>query len=257
MRLRIGSQIVLVAVFVLWLASSAFPQNGCVALPDVSFFVDEASSKVLWSDEEMEGVIAAQRAAAESERAQFFIPPIIAWLSAYKPGCGPADADRRFERLLTLYFAIRGQETSLDSSSSAVEKLRLVKDDFGRQLNDDQLFRKLIYTTDDGPLSGKQVSPRGIKAVAKEVRPTPFGSLTFANLRNGVAMMASGKNGKPIWARVLTGTVPARNLKKADLQTMTVEHVSFVVVARLSVDGERLTLYVRPDGRFMYYMHSW
>lgn len=241
----------IVISFILLFASTAISQDPCVEFKHFEFFVPVDAKVPNWSEKQVSEIL-TQSASRES---RFFIPFIVKQLADYEPACGKLGVDRRFGLLVKLYSVIR-KDSRVTAERPARETLQMMRKDFYKQIDDDRLFSDLIYTMDDGPMMGKIVSVSSIKPLNSREFATPFGKIRFANIRGGVAVLAIDKYGKSLWSRTLEG-VPKRALREADLKTLTVEETTFVVVARLVVDGERLTLYTRPNGRFMYYRHSW
>jgi len=246
------SRLILSAVAALLLAHTAHSQTKCIELKNYEFFV--GTTRERWSENELKNLIEAKPSADE---AGWLVPPILNQLARYEPACGEEQVDRRFELLLKLYSIVRIISSLEDASVSPLDKLNLIREDFQTQLHDDKAFRRLVYTMDDGPLAGKPASSARSKPVASRDHEVVFGKVRFSNTRTGVVVTAFGRKRKQLWSRSLQAAHTKLALKKAQLETLTVEETDFVVVARIFVDGERLTLYTRPNGRFMYYTHSW
>jgi len=245
-------RLILPVVAALLLAHPAYSQIKCVELKNYEFFV--GATRERWSEAELKNLIEAKPSA---DGAGWLVPPILNQLARYEPACGEEQVDRRFELILKLYSIVRIIPSLEDASVSLLDKLKLISDDFQSQLQDDKAFRRLVYTMDDGPLAGKPAPSTRSKPVASRDYEVVFGKLRFSNTRTGVVVTAFGRKGKQLWSRSLQGAHTKLALKKAQLETLTVEATDFVVVARIFVDGEQLTLYTRPNGRFMYYTHSW
>jgi hypothetical protein len=244
--------VLLTVIIFLSLAHPAPSQTPCVELKNFEFFTRDTKER--WSESALETLIKARPSA---DSGGWVVPVIVEQLARYEPACGGNQVDRKFELLLRLYATVRNLPRLEDVSLTPYDKLTLVRQDFQIQLNNDQGFARLIYTTDDGPLAGKPTSAARTRPVASRDHVAPFGKLRFSNTRTGVVVTALGRRGKVLWSRSLQGMNPKRALKEAQLETLSVEQTDFVVVARIVVDGERLTLYARPNGRFMYYYHSW
>ena len=235
-----------------WLAHTAPSQPPCVELKHFEFFIRDTKER--WSESALETLI---KATPNPDSGGWVVPVIVEQLSKYEPACGDTQVDRKFELLLRLYAIVQNLPRLDDVTLSSYDKLTLIRQDFQTQLNNDRGFERLVYTTDDGPLAGKPTPAPRTKPIASRDHDVSFGKLRFSNMRTGVVVTALGRRGKVLWSRSLQGGNPKRALKQAQLETLSVEQTDFVVVARIIVDGERLTLYVRPNGRFMYYYHSW
>ena len=247
-----GRKLTLAVTICLCSVSAALSQTACIELKHYEFFL--SGTKERWSEGSLENLIEAKPNFNDSG---WLIPAIVEQLKRYEPACGTREMDRQFELLLQLYSVVRGLPVLADASVSSHDKLRLMRNDFQMQLNDDRGFDHLIYSMDDGPLTGKPISAARAKPLASRNHDVPFGKLRFSNTRTGVVVTALGRTGRELWSRSLQGVNPKRPPKAAQLETLVVEQTDFVVAARISVDGEKLTLYVRPNGRFMFYRHSW
>lgn len=240
--------------FLVVLQPFTFAQGkNCFEIRGIEFFVP-ANVGRLPTDRALDEVISSESKPADF---LFLIPSIVEQLVVYDPICGNAKLDERFRLLLKTYAHIRKVRTLLSDNLSTNQKLEIVRKDFRYLVNNDRLYRKLIYTMDDGPLSGhirreKLGKPKESREVA-----TGFGKVILSNYPNRVVVTAKNTKGKELWSRVLTGSVPRRYLRAASTDKPVLVESEVALSISVFVDGERLTLYTRPDGRFMYYNYSW
>lgn len=235
-------------------SAAAYAQRTCVKLDNYQFFVPDEIGEPGWTEETLTTLIEREDG---KDPTSWMVPVIVRELTEYAPACGARPVDKKFDLLIKLFSAIRRDKRLTSNVITVAKQVRLIRDDFQRQINNDRLFPYLILTFDDGPFSGEIVragSERG--GISKDVAAS-FGKLRFSNANDRVIVTAFDKRRKPIWSRILNRTNPDRYLRAARLDMLTVQRTKFVVVATTSVDGERLNVYVRPNGRFMYYTHSW
>jgi len=109
---------------------------------------------------------------------------------------------------------------------------------------------------DDGPLKGKATGsmPKTNNAITLKVK---FGEMRIAASANRLYVGAFDRKGRTRCVRILTGAHDDRFLKRFEPTKIGLSEYEAGTVLRLFVDGERLTLYVRPNGRFGFYSHSW
>lgn len=235
----------------LLLAQAASSQTTCVQLKNYDFFV--GANRERWTENEIENLIKAK---PKADDAGWLVPVILKQLSRYTPACGETEVDRRFTLLLKLYGLVQILPRLDEETVSLYDKLKLIDQDFQAQLKDDKGFDRFIYRLNDPPLTGKPITGPRAKPLASRDEDVVFGKLRFSNTKTGVVVTAFGKRGNVLWSRSLQGANPRQALKEAQLDTLAVEQTDFVVAAHVDVDGEKLSLYVRPNGRFMYYRKS-
>ena len=229
--------------------------RGCFEIKGLEFFVPASVGTVHWSEEELTKLATSE--GIKTRHDYWLVPPLLKQLAEYYPGCEKRATDERFDLLLKLFAAVRPNVRFPSPDIPTGKRIEAVRDDFYRLLHDDASFSKLIYTLDDGPLDGEVVTNTKEKPLASRDVATAFGTLRIANHTNRVVVTAIATDNRVMWSRVLKGVVPERYLESATLDSISVEQTDFVTVARFYVDGEKLSLYVRPTGKFLYYKHSW
>lgn len=69
-------------------------------------------------------------------------------------------------------------------------------------------------------------------------------------------LTSKNKDGIVIWKKSITG-LSDRNLSELHFTENPMEYNSVATIAHMYSEGERFTLYLKNDGSFMYYFHSW
>lgn len=226
--------------------------NDCFEVKNLEFFVPRDVGHFRWPEKVLSELILSERPPA-----YFQLPPIVKQLSEYHPACGILHPDNRFELLTKLYSLIRNDEKFVLGNIPVIRKLEMIREDFYGLVNDDKIIPKLIATMDDGPLYGEIPKRTLGKLVSAKGHKTRFGKLTVSNYPTRVVVTAVDNGGNRLWSRVLKGTVPNRYLEAATLEDATLREADAVMSIGFHVDGEMLWIYLRPDGRFLYYTHSW
>ena len=252
-RVRLTFWIKAIISSALCLVLYATASANCFELKHYEFFIPEEARDIRWDEQQLNELIELKTA----DDRNWLVPAIVTQLAHYEAACGKLKADERFGLLMRLYSRIRGNESLQSKDLSVVEKLRVIQNDFDRQIEDDHLFPELIYTMDDGPFSGEVGPKNKDHALEFKEHPTSFGKLRVSNLKDRVAIAALDKGNNILWSRILKGSAPERYLMKATLDTVEVREADIATVLTVFVDGERLKLYMRPSGRFIYYTHSW
>ena len=85
---------------------------------------------------------------------------------------------------------------------------------------------------------------------------TNFGTLFITKYSSKVFVTVINKNGKHLWTRIMTGN-SNRQLTEIDLSKENIRATSLGYTIRMFSEGEALTLYLKSNGDFRYYFHSW
>lgn len=239
-------------------ANFAVAQNAdkdCFEIKYFDFFGLNAESNINWSDAELNELLKMNNSQNEI-KTSFLIPPIVFQLKTFHPNCNKSIDIKRFNKLFSLYFKIRHKDVSLLENKTIVEQLNFIREDYYSQLQDEQLLSHMRYTMDDGPLYGE--IPKNIpESKLSESITTDFGKLTIIKSNDQVFLIGTNKENKTIWSRMMRGTNPNRDLRNLRFDDSPVEKTSLATIIHFYSEGERLNLYLNPDGKFMYYYHSW
>jgi hypothetical protein len=226
----------------------------CFEIKHLDFFGLDKIEKHEWAEDELDQLLDSENTISQN-RTSFLVPIIVWQLKEFHPNCNKSPNRKKFDKFVKLYFKIRMQNISNGKNQNIEEQLVLIRDDFYSQLNDDKLLPDMIYTMSDRPLYGEipKVIPKSKSSQSKD---TTFGKITLIKTKNRVVLVATDKQNKVIWSRIMTGVNPTRYLLKLDFDPNAVEETPLATIIHLWT-SERLTLYLRPDGKFIYYSHSW
>ncbi|MBS1796197.1 MAG: hypothetical protein JSS81_20255 [Acidobacteria bacterium] len=241
------------AIIVLGLLA-AFPgraQTGakeCFEVKYLDFFGLDRMEDFSWSNAELDKLLAAEN------KALFLIPAAVRLLQKMHPACGKPLDPENFDRVVRFYFKLRDADAIVLAGKTPAQKIEWIRDDFYRLVRNDKILPALIYTTDDGPLAGE--TPRAVPP-AKLIKqiPADFGRLEIAAFDEKILLSAFDRQNRPLWQRVMKGATPERYLRSLEFKTLEKRSLGFV--GNFFAGGERLTLYLKPDGRFLFYYHSW
>ena len=138
---------------------------------------------------------------------------------------------------------------------SIEEKIDFIRTDFYKQVEDINYLPKMTMTFDDGPFYGVPFEePSVLRTI--EMKETNFGFLTVSKVDDKMILTSENKNKKIIWQKIITGR-SNRKLTELKFSNKPIEYNSVATVIHMSSEGERFTLYLKKDGSFMYYFHSW
>ncbi len=228
--------------------------NDCYEVKYSDVFGLNEQQEIRWDDYELDRLLRTDFR-KDGLTTSFLIPLIVHQIMDFHPKCGRAKDPERYQKLLKLYFRIRDRDLTTIQSKSISEQLDYIRSDFYEQALDDRLLARMIYTMDDGPLYGE--IPKRVPNFknGKHIQ-TDFGQLTIVKYAGQIYLIASDKEKRLIWARIMTGVVPNRYLADLEFDENPVQKTPLVTRIHLHT-SERLTLYIKNDGRFMYYFHSW
>jgi hypothetical protein len=110
-------------------------------------------------------------------------------------------------------------------------------------------------TFDDGPFYGINYDEKfELKPI--KTQETAFGTLIISKVDDKTILTSKDKNGNVIWQKSITGLYD-RNLTGLYFTKNPLEYNSVATVVHMYSEGERFTLYLKKDGSFMHYFHSW
>lgn len=250
------SLLFLLAFFVF--ANFAVAQNidkNCFEVKYFDFFGLDDKIKINWSDNELSELLNTNYSQNENNTS-FFIPLIVFQLKDFHPNCDKSIDTERFNKLVSLYFKVRQKDVLILENKAIAEQLNFIRKDYYSQLEDERLLPYMRYTMDDGPLYGE--IPKTVpKTKPLELISTDFGKLTIIKTNNRIFLTATDKANKRIWSRIMKGANTDRYLENLKFDKNSVEKTSLATIVHFYSEGERLNLYLKPNGNFMYYFHSW
>lgn len=234
--------------------SAQIPTNKCFEIKYFDFFGLDERQKINWPDTELDSLLKTDFQ-KDGIKTSFLIPWIVFQLKDFHPRCNYKSDLERLKKLLNLYFRIRDQNFGSIQGKSIAEQLDFVRDDFYSQVLDDSLLVHMTYSMDDGPLKGEIPKRVPNFSNGKHIR-TDFGRLTIFKNAGRIYLTAADHKKRVIWARIMTGVAPKRYFTDLEFNETAIEKTSLATRVHLHT-SERLTLYLKNDGRFMYYFHSW
>lgn len=229
-------------------------QETCTEIKHLDFF-GLRNIEFSWPMSEIDGLLISEHT-KPLERTNFLIPMIVKQLADYRSVCSPSIDDARFEKLVFLYLQSRNYAPAKMSSHPIDEQLEFIVKDFYAQVEDDKLLPYMLSGFDDGPLKGELARTMPERAQIIKVK-AKFGDLQIAAYKDRIYVGAFDMKGKRLWVRILRGTHSSRYLKRFDSSKISVSEYDAATVLTLITDGEKLTLFTRPNGRFVFYSHSW
>ncbi len=230
-------------------------EKNCFEVKYLDFFGLDKIDEIDWSVAEINELLKTDYS-AKFEDTRFLIPFLVRYLKDFHPACNKLIDAERFNKLVTLYFKVRIEDILPIKNKSIEEKLNFIRDDFYTLVQDVQSLPRMTYGWDDGPLYGE--IPRSMpKSKPLGTISTDFGDLSISESSNQIFLVATDKKNKIIWSRIMKGANPDRYLRNLKFDKVPLEKTSLATIINFYSEGERLNLYVKPNGKFMYYFHSW
>lgn len=227
--------------------------NDCIEIKHLDIF-GLAGQQVTWADSELRGLQSLDNLRTP-ENTSFLIPILVLQIADFHPACGKSNDLDRLRKLISIYLTIRNYPADKLDALSIEDIVDFVRRDFYRQIEDDSMLPYMSWTMDDGPLYGVSVKKLPL-ATKIEEGVTTFGKVKFIQAASKVYAAAFDLKGKLLWVRILTGVNPSRYLKRIN-GPIEVKKFEAATIVSAFVDGERLTLFTRPNGKFIFYNHSW
>lgn len=230
----------------------------CFEVKYLDFFGITDFDTMKWPDSELDQLLKKDFAineVAKVYKTNFLIPMILLQLKAFHPDCDKLPDTTQFRKLIQLYFQIRQQNKSVISGKSITQQLEYIRQDYYDQVLNDTLLPFMNFTLDDGPFFG-QLSKHIPKLENGKFIETDFGKLTIVKSNEMFFLVATDKSQDVLWTRIMTVT-SGRILNDLYFDKNPVEKTSRAYIIGMGAEGERLTLYLKLDGNFLYYYHSW
>lgn len=232
--------------------------NDCYEIKYLDFFGLDQVETVKWSESELEKLLKIDFTKDRGKpeiKTNFIIPMIACQLKEYHPNCKEVVDTKYFNKIAELYLKIRKIDSTEFIKKSIIEKIDFLRTDFYFQVQNVEYLPKMTTTFDDGPFYGVNYKKKSeLKLIAS--KETEFGTLVISTANNEVILTSKAKNGNIIWRKSITGLF-SRKLTELHFTDKPIEYNSVATVAHMYSEGERLTLYLKNDGSFMYYYHSW
>lgn len=245
---------VILAIF--FFTGYAFSQQNknCFEIKYFDFFGLDKIGEIKWSDEDINELLEWDYEKKFNDT-RFFIPILVYQLRDFHPACNKSVDTQRFNKLVSLYAKTTLLNASYLENKSIEEKLNLIRDDFYRLVQIEELLPRMRFTFDDGPLYGE--IPKTVpKVKSSDSVITDFGKLEIVESNEKTFLIAKDKKNRIIWSRIMKGVDADSYLGNLRFAENPVEKTSLAYIIYFQA-GERLTLFLKPDGKFMYYYYSW
>ena len=230
----------------------------CYEIKYLDFFGLDQMEIVKWEVSEIDELIkmdfAKDRGYSEI-KTNFTIPMIVYQLKEYHPNCNTEIDTSYLNKISELYLKIREIDSVELLHKTIVEKIDFMRADFYTQVRNLDYLPEMTMTFDDGPFYGVEFEQK-LELKPIKTQETDFGLLSVSKINNKTILTAKDKNEEIIWQKSITG-LSDRNLTELHFTENPMEYNSVATVAHMYSEGERLTLYLKSDGSFMYYFHSW
>lgn len=234
--------------------------NDCYEVKYMDFFNLIGLEDHTWPRSELENLLTIDFKKDRSDstiKTNFMVPFILWQMKSYHPKCVAEIDSVNFKLITKLYLKIRDFDTKEIAGKSIEETIDFIQEDFYKQVENEKYLQQMTFTFDDGPFQGVHL-PENIELKESETRLTKFGSLTISisEHKSMVVLSAKNKKGKTLWQKGLRGFADDV-LSDLTFDDTPFRYTSLATKVYFHSKGEQLTLYLKNDGSFMYYYHSW
>jgi hypothetical protein len=230
----------------------------CYEIKYLDFFGLDQMEIIKWPQSELDGLIKMDFAKDRSQseiKTNFIIPMIVYQLKEYHPNCKTEIDTTYFNKISKIYLKIRDIDSIKLLNNSIVEKIDFIRADFYSQVENVDYLPKMTATFDDGPFYGVEFEQES-EITPIKLQETEFGTLSVSKVGDKTILTSKNKYGTVIWQKSITG-MSERNLTELHFTENPMEYNSVATITHMYSEGERFTLYLKNDGSFMYYFHSW
>ncbi len=230
----------------------------CYPIQYLDFFGLDQIDVVKWPESELVGMLNmdfTQTYEAAGIKTNFVVPMIVYQLKDYHPRCN-SNVDRTyFNQLALIYCKIREMDPSILQSKTHEEQVDFIRDDYYHQVANDQYLPYMEFNMDDGPFYGIDlVQADSLEEVSCQI--TAFGELCIFKRAEKMILVCYDLQKKVMWQKIITRE-PDRYLGDLNFTEQPLHKTSLATVIKMYAEGERFTLYLKNNGAFMYYFHSW
>lgn len=230
----------------------------CYQIKYLDFFGLDKVEIIKWPESEVQNLTATDFSEGRTDttiKTNFIIPMIVYQLKEYHPKCNPKPDINYFNQIISIYCRIREIKEESLVNKTVVEKIDFIRDDFYKQVEDDKNLPFMFFTLDSGPFFGLDYeTPNAFEKI--KTQKTDFGELAISKSDIKTVLTATDNENKIIWQKAITG-LSDRYLSELNFGNNPVEITSVATIVHMVSEGEQLTLFLKNDGKFMFYYHSW
>jgi hypothetical protein len=230
----------------------------CCEIKYLDFFGLDQMEIVKWPQSELDKLIKidfTEERGKSKIKTNFLIPMIVYQLKEYHPNCNAKIDTLYFNNISEMYLKIRDINLLEFQNKTIIDKIDFMRADFYSQVENIHYLPKMKMTFDDGPFYGVDFEgEQEIKPI--KIQNTEFGTISVSKVEGKSILTSKNKSGDIIWQKSITG-LSDRSLTELYFSENPMEYNSVATVAHMFSGGERLTLYLKNDGSFMYYFYSW
>lgn len=191
----------------------------------------------------------------DKKRTLFFIPFIISTIKGFHPLCNRQKDTTAYNVLTKVYSRIRGIDMRSLQNKPIAAQLEFFRDDFYQQVQNDSLLPYMKYTMDDGPFYGKDTSYT--EAKDNQLLLTTFGTLVISKCSKDVTCITViDQKNRIRWTKKMVKNND-NAIQNISLGKENIYKTSLGYTIVMSGDGEKLTLYLKDNGDFRFFFHSW
>lgn len=181
----------------------------------------------------------------------WIIPILIGELKLLHPNCNPNIDILYFNKIVAFYCLHRGIESCALSDKSIEQKIDFCRNDFYNQVKNKKLLSQMFFSLSSGPFFGNNFDSM-LPLNAIETLNTDFGHLSIAKSRKENIMSAYDSDGSLIWRKSFYE--PTEKISKlAFHHSRPIEQNSLAFIINMFTQNDILTLYLKKDGRFLFY----
>jgi hypothetical protein len=249
---------ILSALIAVIIIQTSFGQGkgNCYEVKYLDFFGLEGLVVEKWPESEINGLLELADESKTTDptlRTNFIIPIIVYQLQVFHPKCNVDTDSIYLNGIISVYERIRQFPPETLIKKSILQKIDFIRDDFYTLVKDDCELIQMSFTLDDGPFYGVNIDSAGVTIDSIK---TDFGNIVVSRLDGKSIITATDMLGEVIWRKAITRG-PNSYLNVVSSSGNKWNKTSLATIMYLSANGERLTLYLKNNGQFMHYFHSW
>jgi hypothetical protein len=230
-------------------------KTDCFEIKYLDFFGIENTEEIKWPPSELDPLLLEDYTKFTARKTNFLIPLIVFQLKDYHPSCPKQKDTSIYRKLLQLYSKIRQHDFLKLTVQPVSSQLEFIRQDYYNQVLNDSLLPFMNSTVDDGPFYGlvSEFIPNYKEGQSKK---TDFGKIFITKNAGKNFITVVNKEGRHLWTRIMTRDAgyPLPDIIFSEKEIVKTS-LGYRII--MFAGGEALNLYLKSNGEFRFYFHSW
>ncbi|MGH1436460.1 MAG: hypothetical protein ACRBG0_18600 [Lewinella sp.] len=241
----------------LFLMAQENDKQHCYYIKFLDFYgVDSSQEVAIWSNDDISQFSHRLTDSYDVTNPNFLIPVIIAQLPSYHSNCNANIDTSTLDNLTRLYGLLSKTPFSKLLNADKDTQIDNVRNSFYHLVEKDSLVSEMLFTMDDGPFTGENISDSVILTGPIRTVQLPLGTLSIYEQLNKVILEYKGTSNRVTWRKAITYN-DNEYLSDLFIPDEIITTSSLAIEVNIYLNKEKVSLFIRKTGGFMFYFYSW